>query len=224
MGKNNLKDFQSLKNLKTSMEDTCEFIISMETQIIATKAFLDFTKAKERPEYQKFKKNLEIEDKQMIKLYELGFIALFANFECFMFEFLKDLFIKYPESFITEKIFKFDDIQHLEKIDEIKNFLVDMIAIDKSYELDKWLDFIFQKYEIKLFSDKKALTRFKALNALRNIMLHSGGKTNSKFSKDMKKFIQLPVPIGNTVGLDRKTYFLRLNKEIADLIKDMEQL
>jgi len=188
----------------------------------ATEAVVEFTKAKTKPEYEKFKKYLEISEKQMRKLYELGFIALFANFECFMFEILKDLFKKYPSSFKSEKIIKFEDIKDFKKVKDIKDYFIDSVAIEKSYDIEIWASFLSQRFGVVIFKKKKDLLRLKALNSLRNIILHSGSKTNSKFRKEMKDFIKYPVPIGKTFGLDMKRYFTTLYRLLKTLIVNIE--
>ena len=223
MKKGVFKTLKSVQNFKTELEETHTLIHALEAQMEATKAVLEFTKAKEKTEYQKFKKYLEISERQMRKLYELGFIALFANFECFMFEMLKELFKKYPSSFSSEKIIKFEDIKDFKKIKDVKDYFIDSLAIEKSYDIETWINFLNQKFGIVVFKKKKDLLRFKALNSLRNIIMHSGGKTNSKFRKEMRGFIKSPVPIGKTINLDRQRYFSILYGTLGMLIGDIEK-
>src|SRR3989344_5813749 len=122
MKKKNFSKLKSLKNFKNEVEETHLLIHALETQIIATRQLLNFTKAKDRPGYDKFKNFLEVSETQEKKLNELGFIALFANFECFMFESLKELLNKYPNAFSSEKVAKFEDIKDFKKITEVKNY------------------------------------------------------------------------------------------------------
>jgi hypothetical protein len=222
VNKINLKTFSSIKNFKLGLEETHLLIHALEAQMGAAEAVLEFTKAKENPEYTKFKKYLEISEKQLTKFYELGFIGLFANFECFMFELTKELFKKYPSALESEKIIKFEDIKHYKEVKDIKDYFIDSVAIEKSYDIDVWSNFLNNKFKIKVFKNKKEFKRIKALNSLRNIMLHSGSKTNAKFSKEMKDFIKTPVPIGKDLGLDRKKYFGVLYTTFSTLVSTLE--
>jgi hypothetical protein len=222
MTKRNIQNFKSLENFKQQIEDTYALVNTLETQIIATKQLVDFTKAHEKPDYHKFEKLLNVTADQSSRMYELGFISLFANFECFMFEFLKDLFKKYPSSFRSEKTIKYEDIKDFEGTTEIKDYFIDSLAIDKSYDIDTWINFLSQRFGIKIFKKSKDLILLKALNSLRNIILHSGGKTNSKFRNDMRGFIKSPVPIGQDFTLDRKEYFIILYRTFKKIAQDLE--
>ncbi|HCR52689.1 TPA: hypothetical protein DIV48_03560 [Candidatus Kaiserbacteria bacterium] len=220
----NSKNLKSLINLKKEVQETYLLIHALEAQIGATEQLLDFTKAKTHPGYGQFKKYLEINDNQMVKLYELGFIALFANFECFMFEILKELFKKYPSSFQSERVLKFEDVKDFKKVLEVKNYFIDSIAIEKSQDIDTWATFLTQRFGIKIFKTKKDLERLKLLNALRNITLHSGGKTNSRFSKQVGGILKSKVPIGETHKLDMKKFFVRLYAELNNLVQNTERI
>jgi len=219
----NLANFKSVKNFGKEILDTYTLVNAFNAQAVTTSEFLTFTKAKDKPDYQKFKHLLEIDSKQTEKLYELGFIALFANFECFMFEFLKELFKKYPTSFKSEKIIKFEDIKDFKDVIDIKDYFIDSFAIEKSYEIDTWKIFLSQKFGIKIFANKKDFERLKLLNFLRNLILHSGSKTNSKFRNDLKPFLKSPVPLGERFSLSREKYFGRLYVILKLLITNLEK-
>jgi len=223
MKKKNLQNLRSLNNLEHEVEETYLLIQALETQAFTTKEFLELIKAKDRPGYKEFKKFLEISDKQINKLNELGFIALFANFECFVFELLKDLFKKYPTSFKSEKIAKFEDIKDFKNIKEVKDFFIDSLAIEKSYDIERWANLLLQKFGIAIFKKKKELSLLLALNSLRNIIMHSGSKTTSKFRKEMKSFIKVPVPIGKPFKPDMKKYFTTLYNILRTLIKNIKK-
>lgn len=222
MKKGQLKNLKSLQNFKSELEETHTLIHALETQIMATEQLLDFIKAKSSPDYEKFQKYLEINEKQTSKLFELGFVALFANFECFMFEILKELFKKYPTSFRSEKIVKYEDLKDFSNIAEIKEYFIDSVAIEKSYDIEAWAEFLLKRFHIKVFTSKKDLERIRALNALRNIILHSGGKTNSRFRKEMSPLLKSPVPIGKPFSLNRKKYFGTLYNRFSILIRNVE--
>lgn len=218
-----IKNLKSLINFKNELEETHTLIHALEIQIIATRELLEFTNAKERPGYEKFRKFLEITDEQIIKLYELGFIALFANFECFMFEFLKDLFKKYSYSFQSDKIAKYEDIKDFKTTKGVKYYFIDSLAIEKSYDIETWTNFLNQRFGIIIFKNRKDLFRLKALNSLRNLMLHSGSKTNAKFRNEMRNFLKTPVPIGKPFKLDRKKYFTVLYNGLQILVRNTEK-
>lgn len=220
----NLGKLKSVENFKSEIEETKTLIFALETQVVATKQLLSFTKAKTSPDYHKFKKHLEVSEDQIKKLYELGYVALFANFECFQCELLKDLFKKYPTSFRSEKTIRFEDIKDFENIKEIKDYFVDSLAIDKSYDIEMWVKFLEQKFSIKVFKSKKELSNFRMLNSLRNIILHSGSRTNAKFRGEMRTFIKTPVPLGEVFKLDRMKYFQILHGYFVKLIANLERV
>ena len=222
MKKGQLKNLKSLINFKSELEETHTLIHALETQIMATEQLLTFTKAKDSPDYKKFQKYLEINEGQTSKLFELGFVALCANFECFMFEILKELFKKYPTSFRSEKIVKYEDLKDFSDIAEIKEYFIDSVAIEKSYDIEAWAEFLLKRFQIKIFKSKKDLERIRALNAVRNIILHSGGKTSSRFRKEMSTFLKVPVPIGKPFKLDRKKYFGVLYTVYSTVIRNIE--
>ncbi len=222
MKKNQLKNLKSLQNFKSELDETYVLIHALETQIMATEQLLGFIKAKDSPGYKKFQKYLEIDSKQTSRLFELGFIALFANFECFMFEILKELFKKYPTSFKSEKIIKFEDIKDFCDITEVKEYFMDSVAVEKSQDIEAWAEFLFKRFGVKIFKTKKDLERIQALNSLRNIILHSGGKTNSRFRKEMSPFLKSPISIGVPFSVDRKTYFSALHNGFSILIRNVE--
>ncbi|MCX6764357.1 MAG: hypothetical protein NTU58_01480 [Candidatus Nealsonbacteria bacterium] len=221
--KEKIKNLKSLVNFKNELKETRTLIHALETQVIATKEFLKVTKAKEKPGYEKFQKFLEITDKQIAKLHELGFVALFANFECFMFEFLKDLFRRHTHSFQSDKIAKFEDIKDFKTVKEVKEYFIDSFAIEKSYDIETWTSFLNQRFGIIIFKNRKDLLRFKALNSIRNLILHSGSKTNVKFRNEMRNLLKTPVPIGKPFKLDMKRYFVVLHSCLQILIKNIEK-
>jgi hypothetical protein len=214
--------FKSVINFRNEIEETHILIQALQAQIFATEQFLKSFKLTDSTDYSKFKKLLEIDKKQTDRLYELGFIAFFANFECFMFEFLKNLFKKYPTSFKSDKVIKFMDIKDFKDVTEIRDYFIDSIAIEKSYDIDTWNSFIQQKFRIKVFKSKRQLGQFKMLNALRNLILHSGSKTNSKFRNEMRNFIKTPVPLGDKFTLDREKYFYILYRHMKLLVTTIE--
>jgi hypothetical protein len=208
MHKERIKGLKSIKNFKKNIKQTYIFFHGLETKIIALKTFLTILNAKNNPNYKKFEQFLEFKKKHIAYLYEVGFIALFANFESFMLDLLKDLFRKYPHSFKCEKLARFDEIEDFKNIKEVKEYFIDSLAIEKSYGgIESWTDCLGQKFRIKVFKTKKQFKLLRMLNELRNVFLHAGGKTTSKFRNKMKTFIKSEVPLNQKITLDRKKYF-----------------
>lgn len=222
MKKEHLKNLKSIQEFKKGIDKTYVFIHGLESTIVATEELLTFTKAKESADYNKFQELLEFDDTKKSYLFEVGFVTLFSNFEFFASNFLKELFLKYPNSIKGEKVACLDEINDFKNTKEIKEYFADLIAIEKSYDIKSWADFLNKKFNIKVFKDKKHLRRFLMLNSLRNVYMHAGGITNSKFRKEMKVFLKSKVPLGQKIGLDRKRYFEILYLELNFIIKNLE--
>lgn len=224
MKKKFLKNLKSIQEFKEKINRTYIFIYGLESTIEATEAVLDFTKARSNPNYKKFKKFLEFDDLRKAYLFELGFIALFSNFEFFMSRFLKELFLKYPSSLKGEKMIRLEEINSFKDIKEIREYFADLIAIEKSYDVKSWLDCLNKKFNIKIFKTKKHLQRFLMLNSLRNAFMHAGGITNSKFRNEMRVFLKSRVPLNQKISLDRKKCFELLYFELNLIIKNLEKI
>jgi len=221
MKKPHLKSFKPVQEFKENIDKTHVFIHGLESTIAATEVVLDFTKARNSPDYGKYKHLLEFDDIKISYLYELGFISLFSNFEFFMFDFLKKLFLKYPTSINNEKNICLEEIVDFKNVKDVKEYFADIIAIEKSYDIKSWVDFLGKKFNIKVFKTKKQLQRFLMLNALRNLYMHSGGITNAKFRREMKSFIKIRVPLGQKLGFDRRRYFEILYHELCCIVMEL---
>lgn len=221
MKKQHLKNLKSIQEFKKSIDKTYVFIHGLESNIAATEAVLDFTKAKEHLDYYKFKELLEFDDTKKSYLFELGFIALFSNFEFFMSNFLKELFLKYPSSIKSEKVVCLDEINDFKNIKEIKEYFADLTAIEKSYDIKFWVDYLSKKFNIRAFKNEKRLMLFLMLNSLRNAYMHAGGITNSKLRKEMGNFLKSKIPLGQKIGLDRRKYFEILYSELNLITKEL---
>lgn len=219
-----LKKLKSVEEFKNNIVKTRNFIHGLEANILATETVLDFTKAKRNPDYKKFEKLLEFDDVRKSYLFEIGFIALFSNFEFFMTNFLKELFIKFPKSFKNEKLFCIDEINNFKDLDEVREYVVDLYAIEKSYDIKSWLGYLNKRFNINIIKTKKHLSRFLMLNSLRNIYMHAGGVTNSKFRKEMKIFLKSDVPLNQKIDLDRKKFFEILFSELVLIIKNLDKI
>lgn len=217
-----LKNLKSIREFKKSIDKTHIFIHGVEYTILATEELLDFTKAKSSPDYKKFKKFLEFDDTRKSYLFEIGFIALFSNFEFFMSNFLKELFIKYPSSIKNEKTVCLDEINDFKNTKEIKEYFADLTAIEKSYSIKSWVDFLNKKFNIQVFKTKTQLKRFLMLNSLRNLYMHGGSVTNANFRKEMKNFLKTSVPLGYKINFDRRRYFEILYSELNLIFKEFK--
>lgn len=224
MDKRNLGKLKSIQGFKETVNRTYLFIHSLQSAIVATETVLELVHAEKNPEYKKFEKLLVWDDSKKSNLFELGFIALFSDFEFFMSNFLKELFLKYPNSLKGEKVLCVEEINDFNNIKEIKKYLADLIAVKKSYDVKNWVDCLSKKFGIKIFRTKKHLQRFLMLNSLRNVYMHAGGVTDSKFRNEMKAFLKSKVPLGQKVGLDRKKYFEVLYLELNLIIKNLERV
>jgi hypothetical protein len=216
-----INDFSSVRNFEKEIKNTYLLIKALIAHIFGLREFLEFTRAKEKPDWDSFKKFFNINSKQINQLYEMGFIFLFANFESFSFNLTKELFKKYPSFFTSEKIVKFEELKDFKTIKEIRDYFIDCSAIQKSYDTSAWLDFLKRNFKITLFRTKKELELFEALNSLRNIFLHSSSKTNSKFRNEMRKILKTPVPLNKKVKLSREKCLNVLYSALKKIISNL---
>lgn len=222
MAEMNLSKFKSIRIFNEEINVTHVLIEALNAQIFATKTFFDGLKVdRSAPQYIKLKHLIEVDSVQMEKIYELGFIALFANFESFTFNLLKELYKKYPSSCSSERLIAFEDIKGFETVQQIRDYFIDCLAIKNSYDTEQWVKYLQLKFKVKVFKNKKQFNSFRALNALRNIILHSGGKTNSKFRKDLSMLKIKNVPIDKPVTSGRKNYFKSAHSLFTSLINNL---
>jgi hypothetical protein len=135
------------------------------------------------PEIHKF---LMFDEAHFEKIFELGFIALFANFEHFMYEFLKELYTKQPKAIPPEKTIKAGDLMEFKSYRNVRDYLIDTIAIENSYDIETWNNTSQKLFNIKPIPDEIRV-RIMIMNSMRNMFLHSGGHWNSKIYKDKRK-------------------------------------
>ena len=223
MKEHNLEKLKSIQSFKETIGRTYLFIHSLRSAISATEEVLEFTHAKENPGYKKFEKSLEFDESRKAYLYELGFIALFSNFEFFMSNFLKELFLKYPSSLKSEKMIRLEEINDFKDVKELKEYFIDLVAIEKSYDVKSWLGCLSQKFNIEVFTTKKSLQRFLMLNSLRNLYMHAEAVTNSKFRNEMKNFLKTKIPLGQKISLDRRKYFEVLYHELNFIVENLNK-
>jgi len=220
VGKRKIKDLSninSVKNFKKNIEKTYQFFSGLEINIFTTKEVFRMFKARRHPKFKEYQNIVEFNKARLSYLYELGFIALFSNFEFFMYDLLRDLFKKYPNSFKKEKMVSYEEVSDFKNVREIKEYIVDSLAIEKAYDVKSWREFINRNFKITIFKTKKQFRLLLMLNALRNIFLHGGGVTNSKFRREMKELLKTQIPLKRKITLDRKTYFENLYRLLKGL-------
>jgi hypothetical protein len=127
---------------------------------------------------------LEFGKDKIDSIYELGFIRLYASFEAFMYEFLKEMYIKYPKSIPIDKKISIGEIIDWKTKKSVNEFIIDHVAIENSYDLQTWERTLNNSFKIEVFNNKEQKTLFDTLNLCRNMLVHSGSKTNSKVVRD----------------------------------------
>ncbi|MBS1585883.1 MAG: hypothetical protein JSS82_10110 [Bacteroidetes bacterium] len=177
-------EMKSLKAFEENLSSTTLFTARLH-------AISTYLKPKEEYKYPstiptEIMKFISFDDNHFDKIFETGFIALFANFEHFMYEFLKELYTKYPKAIPTERTIKAEDILEFRNYKSIREYLIDSIAIENSYDIDTWNNTIQKLFNLKPIPDDVKV-RLMILNSLRNLFLHSGGHWNSKAFKDSRK-------------------------------------
>lgn len=217
---NLIANSEALNDFEASIKATFHLINALEFNVAATRILIKerYDETKASPEEKKLKKSMDLDQNDEMKLYEVGFIALFANFESFMYSLLKEFLSRYPLSIPKDKTIKIEEILTHDNIDELKKHIIDRVAIENSYEVLLWKDFLSRNYSIDIMLNSSFLKRIKMLNLLRNAYMHSGGKTNSKFSREMGIFLEAKIPLDERISLDRKKYFHSLYNLLTELI------
>ena len=130
---------------------------------------------------------LEFRQENIDNIFELGFIRVYAGFEAFMYEFLKELYKKYPKSIPLDKKIQISDILDWKTKKSVNDFIIDHVAIENSYDYSTWEKTLKNSFGIEIFEDENIKESFITLNLCRNMLVHSGGKTNSKVLNDFNR-------------------------------------
>lgn len=146
------------------------------------------------------------DDAHFEKIFELGFIGLFANFEHFMYEFLKELYTKQPKAIPPDKTIRAEDLLQFNTYKSVKEYLIDTIAIENSYEIETWNNTSQKLFNIKPVSDDIKV-KLMIMNSMRNMFLHSGGHWNSKIYKDSKKIEKVINSVEKQINVSKKEIF-----------------
>lgn len=209
----------SVTNFKKSIDKTNRLISSIIGNIAATEAFLDIISKSDKSVLDHpIPKSLKLEKEDEEYIYELGFIALFANYEAFAHQLIKELLRKYPKCLTgSDKTIKVGEIFSTGSVRIIKEHIIDNIAIEKSAQIEVWSKYLEDRFNIKAMPSKKFYERLCILNELRNIFVHSGGFTTTIFITKMKKYFKADILLNQRVGFERKKYFRILYSLLSEL-------
>jgi len=218
--KSKLSDLPSIANFKTSIEKTSRLIRSIIGNVTATEALLKILSKTDTKIYaHPIAKSLKLEKEDKEYIYELGFVALFANFEAFSNQLIKDLLNKYPKSLKeSDKTITMGEVISIKSGKKIKDYMIDQIAIEKSGSIEDWFKYLDSVFNIKALPNGKFLEQICILNELRNIFVHSGGIANALFIKKMKKYFKTAIPLNHKMDfINREKYFHILYHLLIDL-------
>ena len=169
-----------------------------------------------------YKKLVAFGNNEKDSLFELGIIALFANFETFQYELLCELLGKYPEAYNKDITVEVQELNRFATIKQARDFYVDSYAIEKTFNLVKWEQYVRESFGILLFPESKDFQYFRLLNETRNIFMHSGGKFSSRFHKEIEKIFpgeKFDVTLRAKLKQDKNKLFGHTYLLIQDVIK-----
>lgn len=189
--------FTAIDNLSNEVKKTESMITGIMLLIELSKRVIK----QETPEQEKQLKEiakdyLDFDEDRVSSIYELGFIRLFAVLESFMCDYLRELYKKFPNS-LPDKKLELSAIWDLGSQEDIRDFIIDHVSIENSYEMSIWEKTLSNTFGIKVFNDSEEEKMFFLVNILRNISMHSNGKWNSKVYRECKAFLN-----GNKKNLD----------------------
>lgn len=210
INKSKTSNLISVTNFRRSIDKTNRLINSIIGNITAVEALLNYlSKSDKKVLDHPIPKSLKLEKEDTEYIYELGFIALFANFEAFAHQIIRDLIHKYPKCLIeSDKTIKVGDIFSMGSGRKMKEYIIDEIAIENSGQIELWSKYLEGRFNIKVMPNEKFCEQLCILNELRNIFVHSGGVTTTLFIAKMRKYFKSSIPLNQRVDfIDRKKYF-----------------
>ncbi|WP_417871259.1 hypothetical protein [Winogradskyella sp.] len=223
------KTFKSIIELKENIDKMNELLTGLITFVMV------FQKFTSNPKFGKYLNSqvdgalekITFDEKKTNQIYELCFIRLYASFEAFMTDYLRELYIKFPNSLPRDKKISVDDILDWKTQKSTRTFIIDHIAIENSYDLPTWKRTLKSGFGIEVFKDEKHEQLFNLLNLMRNMIAHSGRKFNSKISRDSAKFIKKKTDkLGHfevtDFELDDEKLYENLVSAIKDVIEQIE--
>lgn len=219
-----LKDLPSVKEFEKNLNKTFKLLSRVRNNIIGMEAFLGLTiKKRQASTYdKKMIKGFTIKKEEINQIFEMGYVTLFSHFEYFMYDLLKDLFFKFPKSLNTDVTF--DEIRDISSVKKVKEYIIDSAAIKNSYSVETWLEFLKKTYAINILSVKQDREFIYMLNEVRNIIMHSGGKTNVRFRKNMGNILKTEIKIGEKHHLNMQEFFYILYKLFKKTCKNTKKL
>ena len=211
MKTSNLLELRSVRNFKRNIRRTDKVINQIRNNINASEALVEHFRDSHIRGSKKASKLLIISKKDLSYIYELGFIALLSNFESFMFDLTKELVKKYPETISSEKMITVHSLREFKSINQLIDFQVDAYAIEKSYSMSDWREYLKQVFGVDIFSGNSTKWNLLLiLNEIRNCYLHSNSKTTSKFIKHVKPYLHAEIPLNQPIKLDREKHYHKL--------------
>lgn len=223
----NYSEFESIKNFKKNIDKILKLIEQINFNIGLTKRFSEIL-LKEGEGHKKEKailKKMNIKDSDVKSIYELGFTSLYSNFETFMYDFLKELYSKFPQNIDSNKLFKVSEIYNLKSKKELRDYIQDTLAIENSFTLETWCKHLKNNFKINCFENNKHRDGILIFNEIRNLLIHSDGKINYKFSKNMKKYFKINIPVNIRFNLIRdkgEKYLKKLHTSLNKIIETIK--
>ncbi len=193
MTKIDISEIAALKEYKENLSHTYQLISMLILNIKSTDQLVNnvFPKLSEKKTLEPtLLESLAYPLEHTKDIYAMGFIQLMANFEFFMYSLLKEIASQNPYLISKRKTISLEEIREFADIKELNEYIIDQYAIENSYGLKEWKKLVERDYSLELINpDTYEFLEY--LNELRNALLHSGGKTNSKTFKTLKKHIEI---------------------------------
>ena len=221
--------FKSIDDLEKNIEKTRLTIESFISCYVSTLAFGEYFLKRDPKTFDKddtgrlLKKHIDHAKVSEEDLYEMGFIKLFGDLESFMYEFLVEIYTKYPKSIGEDKKIEAQKIIRLDTIEEVKKAVIDEMAVSDSYSMENWTVILKNKFNILTFSDKRTEELFLILNEVRNAILHSNGKASTKTIQKMSKLKSGPPKHGEKMDLNRKDLFKWTFGGIKNILENIKK-
>lgn len=208
---------KAVKTLETNIKSTKELMVSIHSNIVGMNYFVD--KSEERAEKpSEMEKIIKKSMVEMSEVYKMGFVAMYANWEYFMFDVLKEIISNNPKCLDSEKVVKIDEIENISSMKELYSYIADKFAVQYSYTIDDFCKFLSESIKLEILSsDEKDFLEMMGL--VRNAFLHSGSKVNSLFSMKMGKMLKTKVPINDDIDFNTERLFGNLELGLLNFIK-----
>lgn len=224
-----IKNFESIKTFGNNIVKTLHVIFHLAGNATIAETLLMKDQLKELTLDEETKKSISdftLKDQDVKYFFQIGYLALFSNFEFFMFDFLREFFLKFPKSLPKKTYINFEELSTLTSVKQIKEYIADKAAIDLSYSFEQWAQFINENCKISVFKTKSELDDMRSLNELRNAIMHSGGRVNSRFRNHIIKNLKVKsksIKLNTDIKLDPEKYFSILYDRCAIIINNFKK-